>query len=613
MSLPSCLPLRKRLPVRLSARPGALRRSALLAGIALGLAAPAPAGAGPVKVDVTRQYQTLEGWGTSLSWWANAVGAWPEPQRSQFVEALFAPPPKGLGMTYARYNLGGGDCPSCQTITFPRAVPGYKPRPDAPYDWSADAGQRWVALHAWALGASFHEIHANSAPWWMTKSGSSTGNLNGAPNLAATFTGDDAGSFAAYLADVTGHYAQRYGLVFRHVQGFNEPNENWWWYRHKKQEGMGATVADQEAVIQSLARLLPRASPLSKLVGMDHFNLDHVARDLNAYAPASRDAIVQVNAHTYGGSLRRELHQAAARHGKRLVMSEWGSPDKSGKDLSNAITLDMREMKPLAWAIWQPDWPGLIEVDYKKPEFKLNPAYHVMAQYARFIRPGHVFIDVDDPDMLAAHDGQNDTLVLVAKNWTEKPVEKSFKLHGFAQLPDKASAFRTSASESVSKQPDIKVEDGGFKATLPPNSVTTWVVGHALYQPSVSSVEDPQFTYAGGECGGAWCQGHSPSASGGSFRWSERPDAYFTVSFEGTQARVMGARGPAQGIASFSIDGGAETDVDLYAATAGESQLVFASPTLAPGKHVLKVRVSGLKHALAKSAAVQADRVDIVP
>jgi O-glycosyl hydrolase len=585
-----------------------------LAGLALAVAMlPAHGAAGTVKVDVTRQYQTLEGWGTSLSWWANGVGAWPEPQRSQFVEALFAAPPKGLGMTYARYNLGAGDCPSCQTIGFPRAVPGYRARADAPYDWSADAAQRWVALQAFALGASFHEIHANSAPWWMTKSGSSTGNLNGAPNLSERYTGSDSGSFAAYLADVTGHYAQQYGLVFRHVQAFNEPNENWWWYRHKKQEGMGATVADQEAVIQSLAKLLPQASPLSKVVGMDHYNLDHVARDLKAYAPATRDAIVQVNAHTYGGSLRKELNQTAARFGKRLIMSEWGSPDKSGKDISNAITRDMREMKPLAWAIWQPDWPGLIEVDYRKPEFKLNPAYHVMAQYARFIRPGYVFVDIDDEEMVAAHDGQNDTLAIVARNWGDKPVEKTFSLHGFAQLPDKASAFRSSAQESVSRLADLPVANGGFKAVLPPGSVTTFVLGHALYQPAVHSIDDSQFSYAGGECGNAWCKGVSPAASGGSFHWSERPGASFSVAFEGTQARVIGARGPAQGIASFSIDGGAETDVDLYAAHHGDHQLVFVTPTLERGKHVLRVRVSGLKHALGARAAVQADRVDVVP
>src|ERR1022692_1477794 len=52
------------------------------------------------------QNQTLEGWGTSLSWFANGVGSWPEPVRSNLIDSLFAAPPDGLGLTYARYNIG---------------------------------------------------------------------------------------------------------------------------------------------------------------------------------------------------------------------------------------------------------------------------------------------------------------------------------------------------------------------------------------------------------------------------------------------------------------------------------------------------------------------------
>ena len=53
------------------------------------------------------QFQTLEGWGTSLSWFANAVGNWPEPDRSNFVDLLFAAPPGGLGLSSPLPELTG--------------------------------------------------------------------------------------------------------------------------------------------------------------------------------------------------------------------------------------------------------------------------------------------------------------------------------------------------------------------------------------------------------------------------------------------------------------------------------------------------------------------------
>jgi hypothetical protein len=76
---------------------------------------------------------------------------------------------------------------------------------------------------------------------------------------------------------------------------------------------------------------------------------------------------------------------------------------------------------------------------------------------------------------------------------------------------------------------------------------------------------------------------------------------------------VYGSRANDHGIASFSVDGGAETDVDLYATSRTDNELIYATPSLLSGPHSLKVRVSGLKNASATNVIVQADRVDVVP
>jgi hypothetical protein len=84
--------------------------------------------------------------------------------------------------------------------------------------------------------------------------------------------------------------------------------------------------------------------------------MNHALARLANYSSATMDAITEVNTHTYAGNNRAELAAATAAAGKRMVMSEWGSSDISGKDISREITRDMTDMKPGAWAIWQPDW-----------------------------------------------------------------------------------------------------------------------------------------------------------------------------------------------------------------------------------------------------------------
>ncbi len=62
-----------------------------------------------MRVDPSYQQQEFEGWGTSLVWFANATGGYPEPVRRQLVDMLFGE--DGLDLNIARYNIGGGNAP----------------------------------------------------------------------------------------------------------------------------------------------------------------------------------------------------------------------------------------------------------------------------------------------------------------------------------------------------------------------------------------------------------------------------------------------------------------------------------------------------------------------
>lgn len=93
--------------------------------------------------------------------------------------------------------------------------------------------------------------------------------------------------------------------------------------------------------------------------------------------------------------------------------------------------------------------------------------------------------------------------------------------------------------------------------------------------------------------------------------WSGVANDSYTVSFKGTRVDLYGARDPSHGIAAVSIDGGPESKIDFYATSRADMSLVWSSGFLSAGNHVLKVRVTGTKHASSKGFVVPADRVDV--
>lgn len=130
---------------------------------------------------------------------------------------------------------------------------------------------------------------------------------------------------------------------------------------------------------------------------------------------------------------------------------------------------------------------------------------------------------------------------------------------------------------------------------------------------SVQGTGPDQFNYAG-----AW--GHCLPCSDGaqigmydlSNSWDATAGDYLTVAFTGTGIRLYAVERSRAGIGAVSIDGGAETLVDTYAATDQGNQLLWSSPPLPAGAHTLKLRVTGTKNPSSSDFYVTPDRVDIL-
>ncbi len=444
----------------------------------------------PARLEPTLPRQRLEGWGTSLCWFANILGQWPEPVRSQLADALFGD--KGLRLNIARYNFGGGDAPGHNHMRLGGQVPCFQPEPGV-FDWKADPGQRWFLQAAKQLGANLFEAFANSPPWWMTESGCGAGATDPTKdNLKPS----EYERYTDFLIEAVRHFRDEEGIDFRTLEPFNEPRSDYW-KEGGNQEGCHFDVATQSLLIPLLARKLTEAGLATEIAASDETSIEHSLATWRELSPQAREAVAQVNTHAYWGWNRAALQAEVKPLGKRLWMSEYGGSvgahdhDAMGSGLALAQTIqwDLADLGADAWVYWQAieneamcvrynfNW-GLLHADFEHPEagFAYTKAYWVMAQYSRFLRPGCILISSGDPRTLAALDEETGKLILVAFNPEATEVRRQFDLAAFSEIAPHAQAFRTSATESLAALPKIPLEGSLLSLVLPAQSVTTLLI-----------------------------------------------------------------------------------------------------------------------------------------
>ncbi len=462
-------------------------------------------GATGVKVDPEKQYQKLEGWGTSLCWWGNMVGGYSDDARNAIIGYLFDAD-TGIGLNIVRYNIGGGDNPSHTHLQPGKGVPGFKPTESGGYDWTRDANQRWTLAAAKARIAPdefIAEAFSNSPPYWMTKSGCASGNSGGSDNLKTDYFDDH----ADYITEVVKHFRDNWDVTFRTLQPMNEPMIGW--SINGGQEGCHIDVSLQDDLIREVkAKLDAKDLSGTTISAPDETSIDQSLSTWKSYDAATKACVSQINTHVYGGSKRAELRAAATADGKRLWDSECdgsGAPAPFDQwthnhndvvpalDISYRITRDMRDMKADAWIAWQAveseqaqtslnkNW-GLLHADFNGGEnYSLTKKYYGVGQYSKFIRPGYTMIDINHADAVAFMDLQLERLVIVHRNSSDNAIDYDYDLSGFRTVGAVAEVYRTSGSEKLARKTDITITDNAFSASANAKSITTYVISDVGY------------------------------------------------------------------------------------------------------------------------------------
>ncbi|MEV8316560.1 glycoside hydrolase [Streptomyces sp. NPDC059900] len=507
--------------------------TALATGAALLTAPPQPAAAASAEVtvrpDPSYQHEKFEGWGTSLVWFANATGDYPEEIREKLARLLFGD--DGLALNIARYNIGGGNAPDVKDYLRPGgAVEGWWKAPagttreDTDWwsaadkaDWNpkADATQRWWVDRI-KNDVDHWETFSNSPPWFMTESGYVSGNFDAGSDQLKTGSVDD---FASYLVGATERLEKAHGIKVDTFDPFNEPNTDYWGTRlgadgepvGGRQEGAHIGPELQQKVIKALDPALEKSRTGAAIAAMDETNPTTFTRNWNTYPQDVRDAVGQMNVHTYGTDGRTSVRDLAKAAGKPLWMSEvegdWGDGQdfddmRPGLGLAQRMVDDLRELEPKAWVFWQPvedydnmkpggesaeggNW-GSIQLPFSCTSedtsetcpVRTNTKFDTARNFTHFIKPGDRLVKVDDTSSAAAVNRKGDGATVVHVNSTTAARTVTLDLSKFGRVRAGATVTPvvTSAGGRLERHRAIKVSDRKATFEVPAQSVTSFLV-----------------------------------------------------------------------------------------------------------------------------------------
>lgn len=204
-----------------------------------------------------------------------------------------------------------------------------------------------------------------------------------------------------------------------------------------------------------------------------HFDDNYANPTLSNPTAASRVAIV--GGHIYGAGLT--THQTALNAGKRVWMTEHyvdGTDIGSCMSIAKEVT-DCMANSMSAYLWWWMYYPGNSS-DIMNGSTPLKNGF-VIAQFSKFVRPGSVRVDATyNPSTNVYVTGYKDgsgKVTIVAVNVGTSSVSQPFSIsNGNASS---LNAYRTSGSENLASVGSMSVSGGAFTATLPAQSVTTFV------------------------------------------------------------------------------------------------------------------------------------------
>ncbi|GAP90053.2 putative glycoside hydrolase family 30 protein [Rosellinia necatrix] len=430
----------------------------------------APRQASTITVDLTKTYQTMDGFGCSFAFQrANLITNMADKTKQRYLLDLLFNTTSGAGLSI---NPGG-----------PKATP--------QYSWDGkDSGQLFVSQEAYnTYGVRQIYGDAWSAPGYMKTNNNENngGTLCGVPGTNCQ-SGDWRQAYADYLVQYVKYYGEA-GVPVTRIGFLNEPE-------FSPGYGMNSNGAQAADFIKVLHATLTAAN-LSSQVGIgccESEGWGNQVNMLNAIRSAGAEPLLAtVTSHTYTGGSGSPMNTRVP-----VWLSEqcdlngawttaWygfgGAGD--GYTWANNIHAAVTATQVSGYLYWEGvQWPSpntnekMVRVDQQSPyNIEVSKRLWAFANWSRFVRPGAVRVSSAGGSGVktAAFRNVDGSVAVVVISTTASAAPVSIKLSGApAAAPARATAWVTDASHDCAETAVSVAADGTLSGTVAGRSITTY-------------------------------------------------------------------------------------------------------------------------------------------
>jgi O-glycosyl hydrolase len=467
-------------------------------------ATPSDAATAPVTAEIAEQAQTIAGFGASGAWWVNDLAHYSSAAQTQVANLLFTP--SGIDLSQYRYNIGGG---GVGVSAGPRALQSLIGT-NGTYNWSNDPGGQTFLELAAQDGVPDLIGFVNSAPsQWTTNHA----------NCGSSLISGDEGAYGTFLATVVAHFASQ-GITIDQISPMNEPDNNFFTCG---QEGMSVGTGQRGTIVQAVGSALAAAKLPTTVIADESSQTTQFTSEVPQWLPGSPAApyVSALAHHTYdfpGNGQLEDTGAVGALNDKPTWASEiccqvtgggygqqYDPTIAGGLVLANYLYQDLAYTGDSAFQWWTALSPelgcdptanascptsvngsgwndGLL---YYDPNYASNgnqniyatKRFYVLGQYSRYVRPGAVryAITGGPPGVQAMAFWQNNAWTVVATN--TNTATTSFSLNTDSGTLTPQTAVRTTATQNLATVAAPSVSGSTMTASLPAQSVTTYVLG----------------------------------------------------------------------------------------------------------------------------------------
>lgn len=502
-------------------------------------ATPPPLTMAKVKIDPSKTYQTIEGFGASDCWSGNYVGKyWVDDPKNYIAEKLFSQTfddlgnPKGIGLSMWRVNLGAGTMEQGDDSGIGDVTRRAECFLDANgnFDWTKQSGQQFFMNKAKEYGCESFVAFSNSAPTIYTRNGKGYASIDGNSNLR----NDAYGDFANYLTTVIKHF-QDNGFNFSYISPVNEPQYDWkggqegspWQNYEIKKLAVELDKSIQDKKLNTQILLTEAGSweylytdkgrSSNQIFDLFNYASSNYIGNLSSVAPI----IAGHSYWTFGNNAtiintRQKIKEVADRHRLKVYQTEFSMLDAPPSDAgfpgyetaeyidialftAKIIHCDLAYAGASSWSYWTAmdveRWGhknrflliGLSPEGHAYGDMtKTGDAYTTaglwaLGNYSLFVRPGYQRIDIDGAnemnDLLGSAylSPDKSQLVAVYVNTSYGEREIETDLSFLEKVPISVSRYVTTSTKNLERDQTLSENNVNAIFTVPQRSITTVV------------------------------------------------------------------------------------------------------------------------------------------